>query len=170
MAVIYGSFFLLGGDAIRQVARRDVANREEEAMSAQAEPEVPLPAAHRSKTLTAVVVILLLLPLVLPVPFVGIARLWLEPMIQAKRQACASLDCPAAFTLDQLSVLLILGPSLLVAVVTFLLGTIGLIRRRWHPTSPNHEGLFGISMVGGAAWVVLLGLLLWVILTVLLYL
>lgn len=139
-------------------------------MSATAESDAQLPAAPRSKTLTVVVVTLLLLPLVLPVPFFGLNRLWIGPVYDAQLQACPSYDCPILVTLNRLSAILILGPSLLVAVAAFLLGTIGLFRRRWHPTSPNHEGLFGVSMVCGAAWVVLLGLMLWLIFTFLVYL
>ena len=139
-------------------------------MSEQAKLETPLPPVRRSKKLVAAVATLAFLPLVLPVPFLGLARLWLNPIIDAKMQACASLDCPAAFTLDQLSVFLILGPSVLVAVASILLGVIGLIRVHRRSIAQEQAGIFMVSVVIGAAWVLLLGCVLWFILSFLIYL
>lgn len=139
-------------------------------MAEQAKPETSLPRVHHSKKLVAAVATLAFLPLVLPVPFIGLDRLWIEPAYEAKLQACASWDCPAAFRLDQLSVFLILGPSVLAALTSILLGIIGRIRIHKRSTAQEQAGVFTLSVVIGAAWVLLLGCAIWLIMTVLIYL
>ena len=136
-------------------------------MSEHPTPQATPTAGRRSRKLTAVVLILGLLPLVLPVPLVGLAHLWIAPVIAAKIQACASFYCPPADDWARLSYLVILGPSLLVAVASLLLGSIGLFRSRQHPTSPANTSLFAASMCCGAVWVGIFGCLLWVSLTIL---
>ena len=139
-------------------------------MSEQVDPASPPPAARRSKMLTVGVVTLLILPLVLPFPFNGLADLLFDPAGAAAWQACQSFDCPAALNLSRLAVCFALGPSILVAVASILLGTIGLVRTRRHPTSPKNVSLFRTSILGGAIWVVLLGLILWLFVGFLIYL
>jgi hypothetical protein len=105
--------------------------------------------------------VLLLLPLVLPFPFWGVERLWIGPVIYEKMLACASFDCPPAVDWDRLAWIVVLGPSLLMAVASILLGMIGLFRARWHPISPEQEWLFHGSVIGGFVWALIFGCLLW---------
>lgn len=137
-----------------------------ESQTSQATP----PAAPRSRKLTTAVIILALLPLVLPLPFYGLAGLWFGPAGEAAWQACQSFDCPAAIDLDKLTALVVLGPSILAAITLVFLGVIGWFRARWHPTSPINMGLFYTSIVCGLAWVFLLGCILGVIDSTLVYL
>jgi hypothetical protein len=115
----------------------------------------------------ATATILLLLPLVLPFPFWGLERLVIAPMIQEQVLACAAFDCPAAVDWDRLGWVVILGPSFLVAVVSMLLGMLGLFRARWHPILPDQEWLFYGSAIGGFVWALFFGCLLWVSIAVL---
>jgi hypothetical protein len=139
-------------------------------MSEQAEPETTLPAARHSKKLEVAVLILALLPIVLPIPFLGLNSLWIEPVYEAKLQACPLRDCSDVLTLGRLSMILILGPSVLAALASILLGIIGHIRIHKCSTAPEQTGVFTVSVVIGTAWVLLLGCVLWLYLTAFIYL
>jgi hypothetical protein len=140
-------------------------------MSEQAQLETPLPPARRSKKLVIIATTLAFLPLVLPVPFVGLARLWIEPVYEAKLQACPLRDCSDLLTLDRLSMILILGPSVLAALASILLGIIGLIRMPLRTTAPNDiDTTLMFSVIVGILWLVLLGCVLWLYLTAFIYL
>jgi len=108
------------------------------------------------------VIVLAILPLLLPVPFYGLAALWIFPGVEPRYLPCAAFTCQAATDWNRLGWSLVLGPSLLVAVAALLLGTIGLVRARWHPTSPETLALFKKSVVSGVAWAVILGGISWV--------
>lgn len=131
-------------------------------MPEHAEPATPLPAVRRSRKLTAAVVILAILPLLLPFPFYLLNVVWIGPIINEKMLECVSFDCSAALDLERLEVLLILGPSILAAVASLLLGYIGRFQARRRPTSPENAALFMVSITCGYAWAVLLGCGLWV--------
>jgi hypothetical protein len=109
----------------------------------------------------ATATIFLLLPLVLPFPFWGLELLWIGPKLHEQVLACASFDCPSAVYWDRLAWIVVLGPSLLVAVLSLLLGMIGLLRARWHPISPEQEWLLHGSVIGGFVWALIFGSLLW---------
>jgi hypothetical protein len=116
---------------------------------------------RRSRKLTVVVLLLAVLPLVLPPLLTGFVTLWLTPIIGAQIQACASLDCPPAVDLDRLGSLLTLGPSLLVAVASLLLGSIGWVRSHRLPLSRANQSLFVVSVACGVVWAAIFGCLLW---------
>lgn len=131
-------------------------------MPEQDTPQSVLQAAKRSRKLHVSVIALAILPLVLPFPFYGLAVLWIRPVIEEIYSGCASFDClnatyPVVTSWLDLWCLLVLGPSLLVALASILLGTIGLIRARRHPTSPENKNLFSASVGCGLIWAVLLG-------------
>ena len=121
-----------------------------------------LPTAARSRKLTAAVIILAILPLALPFLF---ALFWQgiypgEPAVEAHLlQQCASFECvkQGLLTWEQLGWLFILGPSILAALAPILLGTIGLIRARRHPTSPKNRALFRASLICGIVLAILFG-------------
>lgn len=125
-----------------------------------AQPPMPR-AAARSRKLTTTAIILMILPLLLPFPFYGLAALWIGPAVKEQLLQCASFDCPAAIAWLRLGWFLVLGPSILVGVTSMLLGSIGLFRMRWHPTSPENEDLFQVSVIGGFVWVFFFGFILW---------
>ena len=111
-------------------------------MSEQAEPEPPLPAEKESRKLPIAVIILAILPLILPFSIVGLAQLRIGPLDNV-----ANWDSLAGF--------LLLGPSVLVAGASILLGCIGLFHSRRRPTSPKNMALFWMSVIGGSAWAIL---------------
>lgn len=118
--------------------------------------------AARSWKLTAAVISLAILPLLLPFPFALIELKWIAPVVQAQWPHCGA-DCPPAIYWLRLGWLLVLGPSLLVALASLLLGTFGLIRARWRATSPKNRALLQASVTCGALWILLLGCMYWVI-------
>jgi hypothetical protein len=101
--------------------------------------------------------------MVLPFPFALVALQRIYPVFQEQLSQCASLDCQiqTGTYWEHLGWLLVLGPSLVVAVVSILLGTIGFIRARWYPTLPEHKVLFTASVVCGVIWTSLYGCLVW---------
>jgi hypothetical protein len=137
-----------------------------EAQTAQATP----PATPGSRRLGAVVITLVLLPLVLPWPFMGLAHLWIGPEAAARWQECQSFDCPAALDLDKLAAFLVLGPSMLVAMISLLLGVIGLFWTRGRSPSPKTVDWFKTSVGCGLVWMLLLGGVLWSTITIWIYL
>jgi hypothetical protein len=127
-----------------------------------AQPATPR-APARSRTLTSAVILLAMLPMVLPFPFALIALQRIYPVFQEQLSQCVSLDCQGQIGThwEHLGWLLVLGPSLLVAVASILLGTIGFIRARWYPTLPEHKVLFAASVACGVLWASLYGCLVW---------
>ena len=124
-----------------------------------AEQDVQTPAPHaaeRSEKLTKAVIWLAILPLVLPIPFYGIAHVQIGPMENEAWSHCG-FDCPGATYWERIFWLVVLGPSMLVAVASILLGTIGLIRARRHPTSPENINLLQGSIISGVVWAIILG-------------
>ncbi len=107
--------------------------------------------------MTIVVVSLLILPLLLPWPLLLLEIQWIGPMIHEALLACASFYCPAATDLDQQGGQLVVGPSLLVASISLLLGLFGLIYTHWRPTSPKNTNLLTVSMICGFVWIVIFG-------------
>lgn len=138
-------------------------------MAELAKPETSLPPARRSKKLVIIATTLDILPLVLPAPFFGLDRLWIAPMYNANLQACPLRDCPVLKTLHILETL-ILGPSILVALASILLGVIGLIRIHQRSIAQNQAGTFQLSVVSGVAWVLLMGCIQLILTTLLIYL
>lgn len=131
-------------------------------MPEQDTPQSILQAATRSRKLHVSVIALAILPLLLPFPFYGLAVLWIRPVIEETYSGCASFDClnatyPVVTYWLELWCLLVLGPSILVALASILFGTIGLIRARRRPTSPENKSLFSVSVECGLVWAVLLG-------------
>lgn len=96
------------------------------------------------------------LPLVLPFPFALLTLKWVVPMIVPEWSHC-SAHCPPSTYGERLEWLFILGPSFLTALASILLGIIERIRIH------RQAGVFTLSAVIGAAWVMLLGCLYWVI-------
>jgi hypothetical protein len=136
-------------------------------MSALDAPQTAPPAGSGTRKLAVTVIVLAILPLLLPVPFYGLAALLIGPMDYAAWEQCASFNCPTATYLERLAWLLVLGPSILVAGGAILLGTIGLIRAQWFPTSSKQHDLFVGSVSCGVVWTVIVGSILWFGLSVL---
>lgn len=115
--------------------------------------------------MTAAVISLAILPLLLPFPFALVELKWLYPIFQEHLQQCASFDCGITTETDweRLGWLLVLGPSLLVAVTSLLLGTLGLVRARWRAISPKRRVLLRTSVTCGVVWILLFGCMYWVI-------
>lgn len=111
-------------------------------MPEQPQPEPPRPAARRSRKLPIAVIILAILPLILPFSIVGLAQLRIGPLDNV-----ANWDSLAGF--------LLLGPSILVAAASILLGCIGLFYSHRRPTSPKNMALFWMSVICGSAWSIL---------------
>lgn len=118
--------------------------------------------AARSRKLLVAVIILAILPLLLPFPFALLTLKWIVPVIVPEWSQC-SAHCPPSTYGERLEWLLILGPSLLVAVASLLLGTLGLVRARWRLPSPKNRVLLRASVTCGVVWVLLLGCMYWVI-------
>jgi len=78
-------------------------------------------------------------------------------MIDNAILTCASFDCPRAVDLDRLADLLVLGPSLLLALTSLFLGNFGLILTDRRPTSPKKSHLLMASAVGGFFLVLIFG-------------
>jgi hypothetical protein len=115
--------------------------------------------AARSRKLLIAVILLAILPLALPFPFSFLAGEWIMPTIAPQFQQCLPYTCLT--DRERLEWLLFLGPSFLVAVASLLLGTIGLVRTRWHPTSPKNMALFRACLNWGVVWMLLLGCIYW---------
>ena len=126
-------------------------------MPEQMEPEPPRPAATRSRKLGITVTILALLPVILPLPLWGIESLWIVPLAAAAWESCRAFYCPAAEHWEHLEWILALGPSILIAVGSILLGYIGLFLARWHPTSPENVTLLRTSITCGFIWAGIFG-------------
>lgn len=122
-------------------------------MPEQTEPEPSPPTTRLSKTLAVVVVALLVLPFVVSWPAHQLMVNWLRPQLNIIWLVCLSDDCPAALDLERRGIALSLAPSLLFALLSILLGAIGLIRMCWHPPSRKHVGLYAASLIGGVIWV-----------------
>lgn len=122
---------------------------------AELDGQTPTPHAEagRSQKLTKAVIWLAILPLVLPLPFYGIVYQWGA----AHAPACLDFTCQALTDWERLVWLLVLGPSMLVAVTSILLGTIGLVRARRHPISFENKNLLLSSVVLGVLWAGILG-------------
>lgn len=123
-------------------------------------PEATPQAAPRSRKLAAAVMTLGILPALLPLPLYVWYLQWLAPVIQAHRLQCPSFTCPAMHSWDSLGWLLVLGPEILVALASVLLGYSGLWRSRWHPISPGNLALLRASVTWGVVWTVLFGCML----------
>lgn len=136
--------------------RLGAAGREGNAMAELDAPQAAPLARVGTRKLIATVIVLALLPLVLPFPVALIALKWVLPAMVPEWLQCPTY-CPPSTDGDRLEWLLILGPSLLVAVASILLGIIGIFRERWAPLSPKRRALFRASVALGAVWVVLLG-------------
>jgi hypothetical protein len=135
------------------------SDRKENAMSELDAPQATPRAAARSWELTVTVIILTILPLLLPFPLYRLELLWIAPIDDAAWQQCGFV-CPAAQYVESLAYLLILGPSLLVAVAAVLVGTFGLVRARRHPTSLRKRTLLKVSVICGGVWSGIFGCLL----------
>lgn len=112
--------------------------------------------------MTAAVISLAILPLLLPFPFALLTLKWIVPVIVPEWSQCP-LNCPPSTYGERLEWLLILGPSLLVAVTSLLLGTLGLVRARWRAISPKRRVLLRTSVTCGVVWILLFGCMYWVI-------
>ena len=119
------------------------------------------PAVKTSWKLPVAVIVLALLPLVLPFPLHFISGQWLGPIDNAQWELCKSFGCSPAGDTERLWALLSLGPSMLFALASILLGIIGLRRSRWHQTSPKSVGWLRVSCALGALWAVVFVLVLW---------
>jgi hypothetical protein len=115
-----------------------------------AQPPTSL-AAGRSRKLIIALIVLAILPLLLPWPFLVIAREWIGPM-EAKVWSHCGFDCPGATYWERIFWLVVLGPSILVALASILFGTIGIARRT---TAPKDAGKYGVSLAFGICWAVL---------------
>jgi hypothetical protein len=86
--------------------------------------EMTPPSARRSWTLTLTVLLLLFLPLVLPTPCYNLAQQWIFPMVRTQLDRCDHNPiCSIATDEARWAWLLVLGPSMLVAGASVLLGT-----------------------------------------------
>ena len=113
-----------------------------------------LPVARDSRKLVATVITLVALPLLLPFPSAFLALKWILPVIVKEWSQCPAY-CPPSTDGERLEWLLILGPSMLLAAVSIIFGTIGLIRVRQHPASPKKVNWFKISMGLGIIWLLI---------------
>jgi hypothetical protein len=113
--------------------------------------------ARRSRKLAAAVTILAILPVILPFPLWGLESLWIGPLDAAAWESCRAFYCPAAAHWETLATYLILGPSMLLAAASFLLGFIGLERSLRHPTSSGNRLLFWVSFYLGLVWLFIFG-------------
>lgn len=139
------------------------SGREENAVSEGNAPHTAPLEGSGTRNLTWTVIVLAILPLVLPWPFLGLAAVWIFPGVEPRLSQCsAAYLCQSAADWNRLGWLLVLGPSLLVALASIFLGTIGLVRARRHPTSPKTINLLQGSVVSGVAWACLLGCVGWV--------
>lgn len=129
-------------------------------MSEQIDPEPPRTAATRSRKLTGAVTALVILPVILPFPLWGLERLWIGPLDAAAWASCRAFYCPAAANWETLGTYLVLGPSMLLAGALFLLGFIGLLHSRRHPTSRENRSLFWTSFYCGLLWIFIFGIIL----------
>jgi hypothetical protein len=130
-------------------------------MSAQAKIETPLAPAGRSKKLTVAVVVLLLLPVVLLFPFYDLAQVWIFPMAAEELQQCTDFICQAATDWERQAWLLVLGPSILAALLSILLGSGALIWMRGHTISPKNVSLLWTLVFGGIIWALIFGCTFW---------
>lgn len=132
--------------------------------TAISEPDTPQTAPHaaeRSERLLVATFLLAILPLVLPFPFYSLAQQWIFPVAGVALQQCTDFTCQAATDVERQAWLLVLGPSILVAMASILVGTMGLTLARWHPTSPKNRALFRIIVTCGVTWAVLFGCTFW---------
>ena len=130
-------------------------------MSDQTKPETPLAPAGRSKKLTFAVVILLILPLVVPFPLYNLAQMWLFPIAREELQQCTDFVCQAATDWERRAWLLVLGPSILAALLSILLGSGALVWMRRHTISPKNVALLWTIVIGGIIWALLFGCTFW---------
>lgn len=114
-------------------------------------------AASRSWKLTATVMVLAILPLLLPFSFALMELKGIYPVFQEHLRQCTSFDCGVQTETDweRLGWLVTLGPSLLIATIAILLGTIGCFHARRHPISPKNRALFRASVTCGGVWAIL---------------
>ena len=121
-------------------------------MSEQAASEPAPPAERASRKLAAAVAVLAILPVILPFPLWGLERLWIGPLDDAAWAQCQAFYCPAAAHWETLGTWLVLGPSMLLAAAWFLLGFLGLLHSRRHPTPPGNRSLFWASFWCSILW------------------
>lgn len=129
-------------------------------MAEQTSPEPARPTEKRSWKLAVAATALIILPLILPWPLWSLEYLWIGPLDHAAWQQCRSFYCPAAAHWETLGTWLILGPSMLLAAASFLLGFLGLLRSNRHPTSPKNRSLFWANFWCGILWFVILAVFL----------
>lgn len=129
-------------------------------MPEQPQPEPPRPAEKESRKLGVTATALIILPVILPWPLWGLENLWIGPLDYAAWQQCRAFYCPAAAHWETLGTWLILGPSMLLAAASFLLGWIGLLRSRRRPTSQGNKSLFWVSFYLGLLWICIFGVIL----------
>ena len=149
------------GEEISLPSSLEVNGFNEVVMPEHAEPATPPPAVKTSWKLAVAVIVLALLPLVLPFPLHFISGQWLGPIDDAQWEQCKSFGCSPAGDTERLWALLSLGPSMLFALASILLGVIGLCRSRWHQTSQKSVGWFCVSCALGTLWAVVFGVVLW---------
>lgn len=135
-------------------------------MPEQPQPEPPRPTANISRKLGITATTLIILPVILPWPLWGLENLWIGPLDYAAWQQCRSFYCPAAAHWETLATYMILGPSMLLAAASFLLGWIGLLRSRRYPISQGNRPLFWASFWCGILWFIILEVFLQIFLAV----
>lgn len=123
-----------------------------------AEQAVTLPAVRRSRKLARAGMLLGVLPVLLPFPFWGLEILWIAPIARAQWAQCRLFTCPPAAGWERLGALLVLGPSILVAVAALVCGYIGIIHWPRYPTEKKR--LFYVGFALGMLWAVIFGMFL----------
>jgi hypothetical protein len=119
---------------------------------------VQLPATWQAWTLALAILVLALLPLILPFPLYDLAQQQFFPVIDAQLDQCVHDPICQVVTDEARRVwLLIYGPSILAAVIAFLLGVLALIRARWHPISKISRNLCWFITIWGIIWAVMFG-------------
>lgn len=121
-------------------------------MAEQTSPEPARPTEKRSWKLAVAVAALTILPPILPFPLWSLERLWIGPLDAAAWEQCRAFYCPAAAHWETLGTFLVLGPSMLLVTASILLGFLGVLYSRRHPTLPGNVLMFWVSMSLGALW------------------
>jgi hypothetical protein len=128
-------------------------------MPADAEHEPAPPTTNISRKLGITAIALIILPVILPFPLWGLASLWIGPLDYAAWEQCRSFYCPAAAHWESMEMFLTIGPSMLIAAASILLGMLGLRSKRLS-TLPGDRPLFWASFWCGILWFVILGVIL----------
>ncbi|HEY7125457.1 MAG TPA: hypothetical protein VH540_15995 [Ktedonobacterales bacterium] len=116
--------------------------------------------APRSRKLTVAAMLLAILPPLLPFPLGGLVRLWIGPLDSAAWQQCHDFYCPQAADVEHLATLLVLGPSLLIAVVAIVFS---FKKSRLELRNPGSEevGMLLSLTCMSIIWAVFLGIIMW---------